>query len=213
MSREIKTDLVQRQLSVHIRGEDPICEADSLKLGDRIRLRKKRDAERERRKYLQDPEYRRKQRESHAKRYKKDPVYREKCLARKRRSYERNKERNNARRREWTKNNKERQLQNQREYYARNKSDQRDKIISNRKRRDPWRGLYKALDQFKRGDIDLNEFTRLCEERAIMVDEIVERSTGTLEGQSESVSHPRPGPSPGSFRMRKADHLSDENET
>lgn len=120
-----------------------------------------------------------------------DPEFRKHYNA-KRREYEhaRGRKYQADRKRKWAKENPDHVRQYRKEYYARNKSKLTEKIYEGRRRRDPTYGLTTALNQLTRGDISVDEFTKICEERAHRINEMSEPKVG---GRGKSIPSPGHG--------------------
>lgn len=130
----------------------------------------RKKAARERyRKLAEDPAWRQKEALRRA-RYRNSEKAKSKESARSKERYERNKELRIEQRKRWARENRERQLKNQREYYARNREEQLRKILGNRKRRDPTIGLKTAIDDFRGGNITINELDRRINEALKAID-------------------------------------------
>jgi hypothetical protein len=121
---------------------------------EQIEKRRIADRERKRRKYQEDPEFRTKELERGALRDK------TKEAERKRKCYAKTKEIQNARRTAWGRKNRERQLAAQRDHYARNREKLLEIIKERRYRKDPIRGLWRAITDCEQGRIGLDDLYR-----------------------------------------------------
>ncbi len=138
-----------------------------------IEKRRQRDRDRHRKRWA-DPEYRRKKlarQKAHRQENK------EHFRAYTKKKYFENKVEQNARRKKWAQDNRERTRKYQKEWYARNKEQCRTKQYATRKRREPWRGLFKLEWDYKAGRITYDQFAIGYGEALIRLDDRASRKS------------------------------------
>ena len=108
-------------------------------------------------KRMQDPEFRKKESLRRA-------TYRGTNLqeenARSRKSYAKHKDKATERRIEWARNNKERQNEISRKCYERNKEQRLKRVAEYKQRKDPSHGFTKSINEFRIGNITIDELNR-----------------------------------------------------